>query len=120
MVISNSAVSLGQARVQLCAPMVRSRENSKRGILSIDVLQVDQHGDLRRTSTKAHVVVPAPPVLMPGERGAERILDADVAGDPSQIIATDCSSYAIESATVSEGGADHRIIEAQRHESVVR
>jgi hypothetical protein len=70
---------------------MRSRQQSKASVLPVDVGEVAEDGDLRRAPLEADRVIPAPPILVPPERSAAWLFDAEVRRDPTQIRSTNYS-----------------------------
>ena len=79
------AVCFRKKRMDRSALEMRARQDPKRTIVDVRVRQITQNGYLWRPLLVAHWMIPAPPVLMPPESWAERLLDAHISGNPFQI-----------------------------------
>jgi hypothetical protein len=101
-------------------PMMRARHYSERAITGVGRGQIAEASDLRGLPPIAHRMIPAPPILMPRQRGTLTILDTDVPGYPFEIL----GSYGLhEDAEVSRRGQeelDDGMILAQRQQRIVR
>ncbi len=100
--------------------VVRSGEDSKGSVVRLQVHQVANDRNLRGGRLEADRMVPAPPVLMPPQRRAVRVLDTQVPGDPSQILRGDHSTQRLRAAIRREHTLDDAVPPPKEHQRVVR
>src|SRR5258708_4955547 len=66
--------------------MMGTRQYAECAVVLVRCGEITENRHLRSSPSKAHGMVPTPPVLMPPQRRAASIFDADVPGNPPEIV----------------------------------
>src|SRR5438093_6847656 len=89
-------------------------------MLPISVGEVAEDSDLRSRSAEAHPVIPAPPILVPPQWRAARVLDAEVARYPTEVIGAHGVPDGLHATLRVQQKPDGCVAPAQWQQGVVR
>jgi hypothetical protein len=100
--------------------MVRARQYPECAVVRVGWGEIAKNGHLRGGAPVAHGVIPAPPVLVPPQSPAAGIFDADVSGNPFDIVGIYAFGENVEATSRGQKELNDAMIPSQRQEGIVR